>query len=166
MDIVTHAATGILLSTAFENPTAKTLCIIGSVIPDIMMAPIYAKAYATAKSFTGTIDNFKRSSDVTSPIPQKFYIPYWLAHSLLPIAVFTIIAFFSKNTILLAFAAGYLSHLAWDIPTHTKMYACRPFYPFSDFKWDGFGDWWENRFGLRTIVATWLVLGTAYFFVT
>lgn len=166
MDIVTHAATGLLLSTAFDDPTAKTLCIVGSVIPDIAVIPIYADAIWKTRSLSKAIQMIHNSNGPNSEVPEVFFTVYRGFHSVLPIGIISLLALFLADPLAIAFCLGYLSHLVWDIPTHTQRYACRPLYPLSDYTWSGFGDWWKGYSGLIGMLVSWTVLLGGYFYVS
>jgi len=155
MDIITHAATGVLLSTAFDDPMAKAACITASVVPDVTLAPIYRHIYQKKKD----PNIIKHVGCPKTPLPQKTLTLYWLAHSFIPIGFIFLVSLFLKNPVLIAFCVGYLSHLFWDIPTHTNDYACRPLYPFSEKKWEGVGDWWRSKIGIASVAGVWTTLG-------
>ncbi len=161
MDIITHATTGLLISTAFDDPLAKTACVVGSVLPDVTLAPVYIKAWRSRKTYAGVA---RLIHDSKGCMPQRFYVAYWLSHSLIPVTVLSVFAYFSGYVALLAFTLGYISHILWDIPTHTQKYACRPFYPFSRQMWNGYGDWWSTRTGMGIMALSWIALGSAYWF--
>ena len=162
MDIITHAATGVLVSTAFDDPLAKTACIVGSVLPDITLAPLYIKAFRARKTWKGGL---RLVNNAKGRMPKRFYTAYWLSHSLVPISLLTVASYLGGLHIVFALCIGYITHILWDIPTHTHKYACRPFYPFSRQLWSGYGNWWNSHLGIGIMALSWLVLGTAYFFV-
>ncbi len=152
MDIISHSATGIFLSLAFSGEAEKTACIVGALIPDIFLAPIYVKIFHTQK--TWKLIHFVGHPE--HPLHDKFFWAYWMAHSFVPVFLIFLGAFFFQNSVLLAFGVGVFSHLLLDIPTHTKDFACRPFFPFSSYAIEGFYDWWKTKSGKILMFCFWI----------
>lgn len=161
MDIFCHATTGLLLSTAFDEPAAKAACIIGSVLPDTALAPVYTHIYQ--KKQQGDRRTFWQL--LVAPLPERILRPYRIMHSLVPASLLAGAGYLFAMPVLLGLAVGCFSHILWDIPTHTQNFACRPFYPLSTKKWEGWGDWWVGRKGKVIMASVWLILLSVFFVV-
>lgn len=162
MDIGTHAATGFLLSLSIESPAASIACIIGSVAPDIAMIPGYVHLFKHHKKFTEAAAIF---ANFNFPLPKQVIVFYRLTHSLLPVLLIAVCGFFVWQQVIMAWCIGHISHILWDIPTHTGQFACRPIYPLSEQKLEGFGDWWQTKFGVVAVVISWFILGGSLLYV-
>jgi len=161
MDIGTHFVTGLVLSSFFESPEAKGACIVGSVIADIALVPIYV--HICRKKKTWRPWEYLGNKHYELP-PENLMKIYHTVHSLFFLALLFGISFVLDNLIFKAFSVGYLSHIMWDIPTHTKEWASKPLYPFYSLTIEGVDNWWKNRYMLGGMVLIWILLGSLYFF--
>ena len=160
MDIGTHAITGLVLSSFFESPEAKVACIVGSVIADIALAPIYLPICRKKKTWRPWVYLGSEHYELPSKNLMKIY---HTVHSLFFLAILFGVSWALNNLILMAFSIGYLSHIVWDIPTHTKEWASKPLYPFHSLTIEGIDNWWKNRYMLGGMLLIWILLGSLYF---
>lgn len=161
MDIGTHVATGLVLSTFFDTPEQKTACMIGAVVVDISLIPWYA--YRFAQLHHWKLWRYERQFTGSAP-PFCFQI-YHFAHSPVLILLLGIYFFWTQSSVGFAFLVGHISHILWDIPSHTGEWAHRPLYPFSDFRIEGFANWWRDRRLLWCMGVLWIALMIAYIFI-
>ncbi len=162
MDIGTHLATGLLASTLVEHPTAKALCVLGSVIPDMAQVPYYL--YRICKKDWKLWRHMKKDGpDAYHPSWERKI--YYLLHSFVFLGFLYGLSFLLKNPLILGFAIGYTTHILLDIPTHKGEAANRPFYPFATFHIDGYMDWWKHALCRKLIVVFWIFLFSAYFLI-
>lgn len=98
------------------------------------------------------------------PLPPELveaYFRYYVyTHSLVLLAVATIVLALTRWRRYAWLAAPYALHIVMDIPTHER-YQTRPFHPFSDWQFEGL-TWsdprifWPNLLALA-IAFTWIV---------
>ena len=50
MDLGTHIATGLALSTFFDEPGSKAACVVGAVAADLTLTPTYIHRLRVAKA--------------------------------------------------------------------------------------------------------------------
>lgn len=162
MDLGTHFTTGLVASTFVEDPTSKLLCIIGSVLPDMVFVPYYVYRTCT-KDW-----HFWRHLKKDGPPPHH---PQWevnaynFVHSFVFLGCLLLIASTLQNHALWGLCLGVATHIAWDIPTHTGKWAHKPLYPFLNWKIEGFHDWWRHTFMRKFVVVGWAIMLSLYFFI-
>ncbi len=157
MDVGTHMVTGLVLSTLFDGLWAKLACFIGAIWADWMLFSRFLSL-----SIKEIIKRTK-SKNWKTPAPWVMRV-YYFCHSFLFLTLVFVVAWFFRNIIIFGFAIGYASHILWDIPTHTGVWANRPLYPFLDIKIQGLRDWWLHREMLIFILITWIWLFALYLF--
>lgn len=160
MDVGTHLATGLVISTFFHDPVAKNACVIGSVLIDVTMIPIYMHRFAINKDWK--VWHYL-GHEKHEPPPKKFMNVYYFFHSFVFVIALFLTAWYFGDMAVFAFGLGVLSHILWDIPTHRKEWANRPFYPFLELSIEGHGNWWKKPKYMGTMMILWAILFTAYF---
>lgn len=163
MDIGTHLGTGLVLSTFFDSPMAKAVCILGSIVPDMSLIPIYIHRYGIHKEFK--IWKYLGAEGHAAP-PSNLMGVYYLFHSFLVIGALFFSAWYWGNDLIWALAWAWGLHLLWDIPTHVREWANRPLYPVSSLRIEGIGNWWKQQMFSSNIFVAWVVLLTLYFFLS
>lgn len=163
MDLGTHLATGLVASTFFESPTAKGACIVGSILPDMVFIPHYA--WRMIRKDWKFWHHMKKNGPAPHH-PQWEMNAYYFVHSFIFTMVLGTGAFFLQSQVLGGFFVGYLTHILWDLPTHTGKWAQRPLYPFSSWAIHGYHNWWKHAIIRRLVVVGWFALASVYFFIS
>lgn len=122
MDLVTHALVGASTGALFGHPLEGSLF---GMLPDVGLA------------------SFRRLER-----PPSFYI---FCHSPVFILLLGLIVYLVDPSFLPCASLSVFSHIVLDIPTHGKLWAPRPFYPFSEVSFSlGGGEWeWFNGIWYR-----------------
>lgn len=144
MDSVSHAAWG---ATIIRKFPFVWWAVLSGALPDIIAA-----SYGFLKfrgRYVKVLDEFARLGRTDDAYMRVYY---W-SHSLLPITlVAVVIALVSPAWLVVA--VPYYLHIFMDIPTHRGIWATRPFYPLSDFRFEGH-DWWTNKWAS---IGNWVIL--------
>ena len=141
MDGVSHAVWG---ATIVRKPPLVWWAALVGVLPDIIS--IGYGFIRFRRKYMETLREFSRSDT----LDNSYMRVYYLAHSLVPITVITIIIALVRP-IWTIVAIPYYLHIIMDVPTHHGIWATRIFYPFSDFHFQG-ANWWHHRW---VNVANW-----------
>ena len=162
MDLGTHIVTGLIASTFVDNPTAKVLCVVGSLAPDLVFVPYYV--YRILKKDWHFWRHLKK--DGPSPHhPQWEINAYSFVHSFVFVGLLFLAATLFSSVALWGLSIGYATHVLWDIPSHKGKWAQKPFYPFLNWQIHGFDDWWKHHTVRKLVAIGWGVLISLYFFI-
>ena len=161
MTPIYHLLGGFTLSKIATGHFAPEI-IIAAVLPDILgTVPMVVDKVVDSIRFPegNVIKKFKKDLLGTTFLKPIDKFMYRITHSFTALTVFGILfyLYFPDSYLVMTFA--YFLHLAVDVPTHSKEWATRLFYPFSDFHIDGY-NWWENK---TVSLIFWLVLAVIAF---
>ncbi len=162
MDFMTHIGTGALLATAFDSPELQIACIVGSALPDITLLPIYFSIVRKHKNWRVWEYFQEDGKDIISPALLKYY---HYSHSLTFVFLLLVLSFVFSVPQLQALSLGALSHILWDFPTHTGMWAIPLFAPFSGWRTQRFTNWWGKEKSKLFMVSLWVLIGGTYWFI-
>ena len=109
---LTHLGFGLLTGEMFRNPLSIVLSAAGSVLPDV---DTYSKSIATKITFSNGKNRYLKHRGIM--------------HSLfMPTLIFLVYFVIYKNTMILPFVVGYLSHLFLDMFTPSGIPIFMPLY--------------------------------------
>lgn len=133
MDVVSHAAWG---ATVVRDRSLILWAAFTGALPDLIPAA-YGIVRYRAQFFRDTTS--QRFVDNPS---HAYMVVYRWSHSILPISIVTLFLWLLYPAWVILVVPYYL-HILLDVPTHSGIWATRPFYPLSDAHIEG-KDWWKH----------------------
>jgi hypothetical protein len=150
MDFTSHVLIGILIGIIFSlNAPQLSFLIIGSILPDLFVLPIYF--YYKDSSKKSVYEIFKSGKKKK---PEKLFMIYDSAHSILLLVILFAISYYFP--LIMFLAIGVLIHIIVDLPLHKK-HSPGIFFPFKKRIY-GFADWYDIYGKMKHRIIVWSIL--------
>ncbi len=145
MDIIFHAATGLVIAKATTNQYLP-LAALYSVLPDVLgftphVSRVLSRVYRTKTS--NRLSHLFHEAKRTTFYSDFDRICYRTTHSLLFWLGTTVLTMYLFPHIWKSLSLIYLSHILIDLPTHDGQFSQYPFFPLST--WHVRGAFWVTH---------------------
>ncbi len=144
MDSFSHAAWG---ATIVRKSQYLWWAAVVGALPDILLM-----LYGLIRFGRKYIDEYSGQRFISGE-NDPYVSVYRYLHSLVPVTVVGVLLYLVARQYCILIAPYYL-HVLVDSFVHSGIWAIRPFYPLSNWNFQGY-DWWKNKW---ITIGNWLIL--------